>query len=147
MKVYLKKDIPSVGMAGEIIKVEDGYGRNYLLPRNLAIEVNETTEAFYKKKALVLEKRNAVIETKSSMLAERIKALKLVLKKKLHDGDKLYGAVTASDIVDLFSQQGVSISKSQIILDKPIKTKGTFEVEIKLTSRLRPRVKLSIVAE
>lgn len=147
MKVYLKKDIQNVGMAGEIIKVEDGYGRNYLLPRNLAIEVTEGNITQLQKKALLIEKRSEIIESKSSMLAERIKAMKLVLKRKLHDGEKLYGAISAIDIVDLFADHGVNISKSQVVFEKQIKTKGTFEVEIKLTSRLRPKVKISVVSE
>lgn len=147
MKVYLKKDVEKLGMSGEIINVEDGFARNYLFARNLAIEVTEANADYFKNKIRVIEKRNQVIETKSSMLAERIKSMKLVLKRKMHDGDKLYGAISAHDIVELFAANGVSVSKSQVVFEKPIKNKGLFEIEIKLTSRLRPRVKVTIVPE
>ncbi len=147
MKVYLRKDIEQVGMAGEIIKVNDGYARNFLFPRQLAVEITAHNEHVYKKQIKQVEHRKEVIASKTSMLAERIKDLKITIKRKLHDDGKLYGAINGAEIVELLAKEGVSISKSQVIFDKSIKERGTHEVVIKLTSTLKPAMKLTIVSE
>ena len=147
MKVYLKKDIERIGMAGEVINVEDGFARNYLLPRDLAQEITPGNERFFQKRIKQVEQRKEVISSQQSMLAERLKSLKLVIKRKMHDDGKLYGAINAHEIVDLLAEQGVSIAKSQVIFDKSIKSKGIYDITIKLTSRLQPKLKLSVVAE
>jgi|SRR5579871_1897177 len=147
MKVYLLKDVENVGMAGEVVKVSEGFGNNFILPRKLAIEVTAANEAYYNAKKKHVEKRNEVIASKTSMLAEKIKSLKLVLKRKLHDGEKLYGSVSPVEIVDLLAEHGVSVAKSQIEFGKAIKAKGSYEITIKLSSTLQPKVSLTIVAE
>lgn len=147
MKVYLLKDVPKIGMAGEVLKVADGFGQNFLLPRKLAVEVTAQNESFYQKREKVIEHRKEVVATKTSMLAEKIGAIKLTLKRKMHDDGKLYGAINASEIVDLLSEKGVNISKSQVDLDKSIKAKGVYDVTIKLSSSLKPTVKLTIISE
>lgn len=147
MKVYLLKDVTKIGIAGEIIKVSDGFAQNFLLPKKLGIEVNDKNENFFKQKAEIVENRKEVIASETSMLAEKIKATQLQLKKKLHDDDKLYGAVTAQEVVELLAAKGISISKSQVQFDKSIKSKGTHEVTIKLSSRLQPKLILKVVGE
>lgn len=147
MKVYLVKDVEKIGLAGEVLKVKDGFASNYLIPRKLAIEVTAENESFYKSRIKQVEHRKEVISSKTSMLAEKIAALKLVIKKKMHDDGKLYGAINASEIVDLLKDKGVSVSKSQIELDKSIKTKGAFEVTIKLSSSLKPKISLQVLPE
>jgi len=146
-KVFLLKDIENVGMANELVSVSDGYAQNFLFPRKLAMEVTSQNEASFSKRAKTIEKRQEVIATKTSMLAERIKSLNLTLKRKLHDDGKLYGSVNPSEIVDLLAEHGVSVAKNQIDLDKSIKAKGTYEVTIKLSSRLQPKVSVTVVAE
>ena len=147
MKVYLLKDVPKIGMAGEVLKVADGFGQNFLLPRKLAVEITVQNESFYKQREKVVEHRKEVVATKTSMLAEKIGSIKLTLKRKMHDDGKLYGAINASEIVDLLAEKGVSISKSQVDLDKSIKAKGSYDVTIKLSSNLKPTVKLTIISE
>lgn len=147
MKVFLKKNVEKIGLAGEIINVNDGFARNFLMPRDLALEVTPATEAFYAKKAKTVENRKAVVATETSMLAEKIKDLKLSLKCKMHDDGKLYGAVGSSDIVDLLAEKGITISKGQVVIEKSIKTKGIHEITIKLSSRLQPVVRLVISPE
>lgn len=147
MKVYLLKDVPKIGMAGEVLKVADGFGQNFLLPRKLAVEITPHNESFYKQREKVIEHRKEVVETKTSMLAEKIGSMKLTLKRKLHDDGKLYGSVNPSEIVDLLAEKGISITKSQVDLDKSIKAKGSYDVVIKLSSKLKPVVKLTIVSE
>jgi large subunit ribosomal protein L9 len=147
MKVFLLKDIENVGISHEIVNVSDGYAQNFLLPRKLAVIVDEHNEHSFTKRAKVLEKRHEVIATKSSMLAERIKSMNLTLKRKMHDDGKLYGSINPIEIVDLLAEHGVSVSKSQVEIDKSIKTKGAHEITIKLSSRLQPKVSLNIVPE
>lgn len=147
MKVFLCKDIERIGLAGEIIKVGDGYARNFLIPRKLAVEITKENEPFYVNRVKKVENRKEVIETQTSMLAEKIKNLKITLKKKAHDDGKLYGAVNATEIVDLLAKKGIVIAKNQVKIDKSIKTKGAFNVTIKLTSRLQPKLSLNIVPE
>ena len=147
MKVFLKKDIEKVGMAGEIIKVWDGYARNYLIPRGFAVEVNARNESVLHTKIQQVQNRKEVIVSKTSMLAERLNAIKIVLKRKLHDDGKLYGAVSQNEVVDLLAEQGITISKGQVMFDKSIKSKGLHKVTIKLTASLKPQVTLQVVPE
>lgn len=147
MKVYLLKDVEKVGLAGEIIKVSDGFARNNLFPRKLALEVTAEKEEFFKKREKIVEKRQEKIATQTSMLAEKIKSLKLTLKRKLHDDGKLYGSVNPNEIVDLLAGNGISIAKNQVDMEKSIKEKGTYEITIKLSSRLQPKLILNVVSE
>lgn len=147
MKVFLLKDVEKMGMAGEIISVSDGYAHNFLFPRKLAVEVTSSNAGSFERRIKVVEKRQEVLESKTSMLAERIKSTTLTLKRKVHDGDKLYGAIAPSDVVDLLAEKGISVQKSQVVLDKAIKKSGAHVVTIKLSSRLQPAVTLKIVPE
>ncbi len=147
MRVYLRKDIEKIGMAGEIIKVGDGYARNYLIPHGFAIEINKKNESSYQEKAQSVEHRKEVIATQTSMLAEKIKTLKLTLKRKVHDDGKLYGSINSAEIVELLLKKGISIAKNQVTFNKSIKTKGSHKLTIKLTSRLKPQLSLTIIPE
>lgn len=147
MKVFLKKDVEKVGMAGEIIKVTDGFARNFLFPKKLAVEITSANEQQLQKHVKQILHRKEVISNKTSMLAERIGSMTVTLHRKMHDDGKLYGAINAHEIVDALAKEGINISKSQVLFNKSIKNKGTHEVTIKLTSRLKPIVKVSIVPE
>lgn len=147
MKVFLLKDVEKVGMAGEIITVSDGYGANFLIPRKLGIEVTLANEGSFKNRIKTVEKRREVIESKTSMLAERIAHTTLTVKVKAHDSDRLYGAIDAQDIVDLLAAQSIPVAKNQIILAKSIKKAGIHKVTIKLSARLQPQVSLKVVPD
>jgi len=147
MRVYLLKDIEQFGFAGEIIKVKDGHAKNYLIPHKLAMQVTVANEHMFAKKLHEVENRKKALESKTSMLAEKINNLKLTLKRKLHDNGKLYGSVRASEIVDLVATEGIKISKSQVLFDKSIKERGAYGVKIKLSNTLKPICAVKIVAE
>lgn len=147
MKVFMLKSVENVGVEGEIVKVSEGYATNFLIPRKLATKVTAQNEAFYEKNKKVIAQREEVISSKTSLMAEKIKELSLVLKRKMHDDGKLYGSVNASEVVDLLAAQGVSVSKSQIEFDKNIKEKGSYEFVVKLTSKIKPKATLKIVSE
>ncbi len=147
MKVVLKQNVEKLGFKGEIVKVSDGFARNNLFPRALAEEITEANAKFYENKKKVVEHRQEKIATQTSMLAESIKSLKLTLKRRLHDDGKLYAAVRPNEIVELLAQHGVSIKPDQVIFEKSIKAKGAYEVTIKLSSRLQPKVTLNVISE
>ncbi|MFT6765389.1 MAG: large subunit ribosomal protein L9 [Alteromonas naphthalenivorans] len=147
MKVFLLKDVANVGMAGEVLKVKEGYGLNFLIPRKLAVKLTAKNEAFYASRIKLVANRKEVISSNTSMLGEKIKTLKLSLKRKMHDDGKLYGAISSMEIVDLLAKEGVTVSKSQVKFNKNIKEKGEFTVDIKLTSKLQSAFSLKIVPE
>jgi large subunit ribosomal protein L9 len=147
MKVFMLKDVENVGMAYQIVQVSDGYALNYLVPRKLAVQLTPQNEASYLKKVKTTEVKKEVIASKTSMLAQRIESMTLSLKKKLHDGDKLYGSVTPQEIADLLSEKGVAVGKNQIEFEKSIKTLGLHKVVVKLSQKLRPVVSVKITAE
>jgi large subunit ribosomal protein L9 len=147
MKIFLLKNVPNIGKAGNVYNVTDGFARNFLIPRKLGIEVTAQNESNLSNLIKVAQEKKETTVVKTSQLAERIKALELVLKRRMHDDGKLYGSLSASEIVDLLADQGVSISKSQVILDKSIKSKGTYTITIQLSQQLNPTVKLKIVPE
>ena len=145
MKVYLLKDIEKVGIAGEIINVSEGYAKNFLLHRKLALEVSTSNAEFFKKRAKTIENRKEAIESATSMLSEQIKSIHLTLKKKIHDDNRLYAAVNPADVVDLLSEKNIKVTKSQVIFNKSIKEVGTYPVTIKLSSKLQPQLTLKVV--
>ncbi len=147
MKVFLRESIERVGLKGEIIKVSEGYARNFLFPKNLAVEITPDNEQFYAQRTRQIENRKEVVASKTSLLADKISALKLVIKKKTHDDGKLYGALSASDISSALATHGVSISKSQVLFDKSIKAKGSYSVGIKLTAKIQTQVTVTVVSE
>lgn len=147
MKVFLQENVQGIGLKGEIIKVTEGYARNYLIPRGLGVEVLPENESFFASRMRTVEKRKEVIATKTSMLADKIGMIKVVIKKKMHDDGKLYGSLNPSEIADAIAEKGVMVSKNQVILDKAIKAKGTYSVTIKLTAQLQPKISVQVISE
>ena len=145
MKMYLLQDVLKVGFAGEIIKVSDGYAKNFLIPKKLAIEVTDKNSKFYEGKIKNVEHRKEALTSEQSMLSEKIENLKLTLKSKIHNDDRLYASINPIDIVDLFALQFIKISKSQVLFDKTIKKTGEYKVTIRLSSKLKPQFTLKVV--
>jgi large subunit ribosomal protein L9 len=147
MEVFLRKDVEKVGMAGEIVKVGDGYARNFLFPKGLAIEITLQNKDQYVTKIRNIENRKEVIATQTSMFAENLNSVSCTLKRKMHDDGHLYGSINASEVVDALAEKGISINKSQVEFDKSIKSKGTFKVGIKLTTKIKSTITVTVVAE
>jgi len=147
VEVYLRKNIEKIGLEGEIIKVGDGFARNFLIPQGLAIEVTEHNKRQLAAKIRKVENRKEVIATATSMLADQISNLTVTLRRKMHDSGQLYGSINATELVDALAEKGIAISKGQVEFEKSIKSKGTFTAVIKLTSRLKPRMTVVVVSE
>lgn len=147
MKVFLLKDVERVGKAGHMISVPDGYARNFIIPRKLGIEVTESNKQQFDARAKQLEKQKEGLTSQQIALAARIKELTLVIKRKVHDGDKLYGAIAPQDIVDLLAEQGIDLAKNQIVFGAAIKKAGSHSVTIAVSPALKPTITLTIVPE
>jgi|SRR5581483_4982684 len=147
MEVYLRKNVEKIGLAGEIIKVGDGFARNFLIPQGLAVEITEHNKKQFESKIRKVENRKEVIATETSMLADKISTLSITIKRKMHDNGQLYGSINASEIVDALAEKGVNVSKGQVEIEKSIKSKGSFNVVIKLTSRLKPHLTVVVATE
>ncbi len=146
MKVYMIKDVERVGIAGQIINVSDGYANNFLIPRKLAVEVTTDNQKFYEQKKQKETVAVEVLNSKVAMLAERIKSLHITIRERVHDDGKLYGAISADEIVDLLKAKEVSINRKQVEFDKSIKAVGEHKVTIKLSSKLRPQLTVKVEA-
>lgn len=148
MKVVFIEDVPEVAEAGEIKEVADGYGRNYLIPKRLAVladaQATQIVETQKKRKARIA----AETEAEMRELANKIEGLDIVIKAKAGAKDRLYGSITNADIAEeLNKSAGLVIDKRIIELEKPIQEIGNYEVPIRLTKDIIPRIKLSVIEE
>jgi large subunit ribosomal protein L9 len=147
MKVILTADLLHVGKVGEVVDVANGYGRNYLLPRGLAILAtpgNERSRAQQQKARLAREAKN---KSEAEALASRLQALSLNIAKKTGEGERLYGSVTSMDIADLLKGRGISLDRRRIVLDAPLKTLGTHKVPIRLHPEVTAEVVVAVTKE
>ena len=148
MKVVFLEDVPDVAEAGEMKEVADGYGRNYLLPKKLAILADAKTthivEAQLKKKA----RREAETEAEMRELAKQLEGKEIVLKARAGAKEKLYGSITNADIADELSKSaGLVVDKRKIELDEPVREVGSYEIPIRLTKDIIPSIKLIVTEE
>lgn len=145
VQVFMLKDVENVGMNGQIVKVSEGYAANFLVPRKLAVRIDDTNKNYYATKQIKEKIAQEVLSSKVAMLAERIKGLHLTVKQKIHDDGKLYGSLSADVIVDLLKEKEISITKKQVEFIKSVKTVGEHKVMIKLSSKLKPELTLKVV--
>lgn len=145
MRVYMLKDVEKVGMAGTVVKVSDGYATNFLIPRKLAKKVGENEGAFFETRVAKAKIDAQALNSKIAMLAERIKNMHIVVKERVHDSGKLYGAVGADEVVELLKKKDINITKKQVEFKKAIRVVGEHKVTIKLSSKLKPELTLKVV--
>jgi len=132
MEVILRQDVDKIGRRGEVVKVTEGYGRNYLLPRGLAMPVTAANRAVIEKERKAHEARVAKEKAEWEVVAQRISALRFVAPRKVGEHDVLYGSVTSGDIGDFLKGKSIEIDKRRVQLDEPIKRLGEHEVKIRL---------------
>ena len=146
MKVIFLEDVPPVAQAGEMKEVADGYARNFLFPKKLAVLADARTthlvEVRLKKKALL----QAETEAEMKELAKQLEGREIVLKARAGAEDRLYGSITNADIVEELSKSaGVAVDKRKIELDNPIREVGSYEIAIRLTRDIIPKIKLTVI--
>ena len=133
MKVILQQDVKGQGKKGQMVEVSDGYARNFLLPRKLAVEANADNVNTMKLQEKAKKAKEAAEKAEAEAIAEKLKECMVKIPAKAGTGGRLFGAVTSKEISDgLKAQFGLDINKSKIVQDEPIKTFGTFQLKCKL---------------
>ncbi len=147
MEVILRTDIPKLGKAGDIVKVKDGYARNYLIPKGFAIPANQKNiKALEKQRKIILAKAERE-RKKLESLAEKLEGITLTIYRKKIDEERIYGSVSALDIVNALKEHGIELDKKYVDLEEPIKSLGLFDVPIKLSSDKVVNIKVEVLEE
>jgi large subunit ribosomal protein L9 len=145
MEVILKQDVEKIGKVGAVVKVKDGFARNFLIPRGLAIPLTSSNlkqlEQEKQQKSVALEKAKG----KAEELKEKLAALSLTIPALTQDDEKLYGSITNLDIAQAMKDEGLDIDKSLIALEEPIKALGIYEIPVKLHPEVQAVIKVWIV--
>ena len=147
MKVILKENVESLGKTGDMLKVTDGYARNFLIPRGLAIEaIGKNIKSLEHEKRLIAQKAERE-KKKAESLLEKFSDVTCTIVKRIGEQDKLFGSVTTKDIEKSLREQGIEIDRKNIVLEEPIKSTGEFPVKIKLYPEVSTEIKISVVGE
>ena len=147
MEVILREDVDKLGRRGEVVKVADGYGRNFLLPRGMALPVTDANKAVVDRERKVHAARMAKEKAELETLAERLNGMRYIAPRKVGEHDVLYGSVTSGDIAEFLRAKGIDIDKRKIQLEEPIKHLGDYEVKIKLHPEVTATVKVLVTKE
>lgn len=147
MEVILKQDIENLGHRGDIVKVADGYGRNYLLPKKLALEATAANKAVIEQMKASSLRRSAKEKEEAAELVTQLDAVSLVFERKVGDHDQLFGSVTSSDIAHELEAKGFQIDRRKVHLDEPLKQTGEFHIPVKLHREVTAHVKVTVKGE
>ena len=151
MEVILKEDVNKLGARGDVVKVAEGYGRNFLLPRKLAIQANAGNKAVIAQMKAASVRRSAKEKTQAEELAKQFEGVSVSFQRRSGEHDHLFGSVTSGDIADATAKKGITLDRRQIQLHEPLKTLGEFTVPVKLhkdvTAHLKVVIEKEVVAE
>jgi large subunit ribosomal protein L9 len=147
MEVILREHVDNLGKRGEIVKVADGYARNYLLPRKLALPATDANRKHVERERKNMEMREAQEKGQAEAIAARLAALEITITRRVGETEQLYGSVTASDIADFLKGKGFEVDRRKIILPEPIKTIGGHDVPLKLHREVTVPLKVQVLRE
>lgn len=147
MELILREDVPSLGKAGDLVKVRPGYARNYLLPRSLAFEASEGNKKRIAAEQKARGAKHAAEEAEAQQLATALATVELTLKGKAGEEGKLFGSITAQDIAEALAAKGHTLDKRKIALEHPLKTLGFHSVPVRLPHEVHAELRVNIVAE
>jgi len=147
MEVILKEDVEKLGHRGDIVKVAEGYGRNFLLPRKLAIEASRTNKAVIDQMKAAAVRKSAKEKTGAEALAQQLNDVQLAFERKVGEKDHLFGSVTSADIASALEGKGFTVDRRKIHLDDPLKSLGEFHVPVKLHREVTAHVKVTVNRE
>lgn len=145
MKIVLEQDVEGLGKKGTVIKVKDGFARNFLLPRGFALKATGGNLESLQKKLRIDEERQEEDKKKAREFANKLSVVSCTVSVDTHDEDKLYGSVTASHIASALEAEGISLDKRQIALNEPIKALGIYDIEVKLHPEVKAKLKVWVV--
>jgi large subunit ribosomal protein L9 len=147
MKVILQKDIANLGDAGDVKDVADGYARNFLLPKRLVIQYNESSERAIRHQKKLINFKKDKRRSQSEKIAESVANMEIKIIAQVGEEDKLFGSVTSMDIAKHLAEKGYQVDKRKIQLDDPIKKKGEYEVPVKLDEGVSATIKVIVDKE
>ncbi len=147
MKVILKEDISTLGKAGDLVEVTRGYGRNYLIPQGKALEATPHHQRELEEQKRIILKRKAQALESARTQAEKFELFTLELSRKVQEEGKLYGSVSAKDLIEKLAEQNIVLDRKMISLKDPIRSLGQYEVPIKLDAGITATLKVSVVED
>ena len=147
MEVILKEDVDHLGTRGDLVKVADGYGRNYLLPKNLAMQANAANKAIIEQMKNAALRRSAKEKAEAEQLVAQVEAVTLTFERKVGEEEHLFGSVTSADIAHQLEAKGFNIDRRKVQLEEPLRSLGEFHVPVKLHREVTAHVKVTISAE
>jgi large subunit ribosomal protein L9 len=147
MEVILKEDVNKLGHRGDVVKVADGYGRNFLLPKKLAMEATAANKAVIEQMKQAAVRRSAKEKSEAELLVKQLNQVELVFERKVGENDHLFGSVTATEIAQQLEQRGFTIDRRKLQLEEPLRQLGEFHVPIKLHREVTAHIKVTVKAE
>ena len=147
MEVILKEDVPKLGSRGDVVKVAEGYGRNYLLPKKLAIEATAANKSVIEQMKAAAVRRQQRDKADAEALSKQLDAVSLSFTRRAGEHDQLFGSVTSSDIATELEHKGFNLDRRKIHLDEPIKTVGEYKVPVRLHRDVTAEVTVNVVKE
>jgi large subunit ribosomal protein L9 len=147
MEVILKEDVVNLGHRGDLVKVADGYGRNFLLPRKLAMQATQANKAVVEQMKNAADRRSATEKALAEALAVKLEPVALDFTRKSGEAGHLFGSVTSADIAAALEALGFEVDRRKIQLDEPLKSLGDFSVAIKLYREVTAHVKVKILSD
>jgi large subunit ribosomal protein L9 len=147
MKVILKEDVKHLGKRGSVVDVSEGYGRNYLLPKKVAVKITPGNLKQVDREKRIIEIKMIKEKQEAEKLAARIGEISCTIVRKVGENDVLYGSVTSGDVQTVLKEEGFEIDKKKIVLDEPIKTLGIYKIPIKIHRDVTATMKLWVVKE
>jgi len=147
MEVILREDVSSLGHRGDVVKVADGYGRNYLLPKHLAMEATPANKAVIEQMKASAVRRSAKEKAEAEQLVTQLNNVSLVFTRRVGENDHLFGSVTSADIAQGLAEKGFTIDRRKVHLDEPLKSTGEFHVPVKLHREVTAHVSVTVKGE
>ncbi|HWF92438.1 MAG TPA: 50S ribosomal protein L9 [Terriglobales bacterium] len=147
MEVILKEDVNKLGSRGDLVKVAEGYGRNYLLPRKLAIEASAGNKAVIEQMKAASVRRSAKEKVQAEELSKQFDGVSVSFQRRTGEQDQLFGSVTSGDIADALAKKGFTLDRRKIQLHEPLKTLGEFTIPIKLHKEVTTHLKVVVEKE
>jgi large subunit ribosomal protein L9 len=147
MKIILREDVEKLGKAGDVVKVADGYGRNFLIPRRLAVPADVRNLKALEHERRVIEARARKVRRSAEALAEQLSTMSLVIPAKAGEEGKLFGSVTSRDITEALERAGAPVDRKTVLLVDPIKQVGDYRVKVRLAAGITPEISVSVVPE
>lgn len=142
MEVILSQQVEKLGRAGDVVRVKEGYARNFLLPRNLALPATKANLARIERRKAKAAAESENLRKQSEEMAEKLGKVSCTITVEVNDQEKLYGSVSEADIAKALADEGFSIDKKDILLDAPIQDLGIFEVNVKLHPEIQAKVRV-----